>query len=195
LGWFVRQLEGSGVKGASYSSLRGYLDGSRSPSLEILEASAPILGVRTAWLVLGEGQPTEIQESVEKAGEDPDAIQTDDAVNLMDVVPELANLTDEARSLFVGVLARFADLLPEEDLESRADRAKLPQLLWDVVAYPSNKLLEGGPAGLLSIWQYSNHVIGVLHAILLLMPPVTAATETSRPKASRPARRRRKRKG
>lgn len=56
-GWLADALKDSGILGTSHSSLRGYADGSRSPSLEVVEVVSSILDVRPEWLAFGTGVP------------------------------------------------------------------------------------------------------------------------------------------
>lgn len=53
------ELEGTDVQGATYPAIKRYLDDEAVPSVRFLEAAARVLGVRPAWLVLGDGDMTE----------------------------------------------------------------------------------------------------------------------------------------
>lgn len=55
--WLGKQLSERyrELRGTAREALQGYFDGKTSPSIALLEATASILDVRTAWLATGEG--------------------------------------------------------------------------------------------------------------------------------------------
>ena len=64
-------LKGSKIKGTgSYSSVHAYVNGDVMPPLEFLLAAAEELRVRPSWLVLGEGEKTEQQQSAREQVEE-----------------------------------------------------------------------------------------------------------------------------
>jgi transcriptional regulator with XRE-family HTH domain len=67
------ELHAEGVRGSSYASVHGYLNGRANPPLEFLLASAEALGIDPRWLIEGVGQPTDTyaagDEAISDAGE------------------------------------------------------------------------------------------------------------------------------
>lgn len=67
------ELHQGGVRGSSYASVHGYLNGRARPPLEFLLAAAEALDVSPAWLVGASGQPTTThaagEEAISDAGE------------------------------------------------------------------------------------------------------------------------------
>ena len=55
----IGKLKNAGAKGASHPSVQKFLKGVTTPSLPFLEEYAGLCGVRLAWLVCGQGAPTE----------------------------------------------------------------------------------------------------------------------------------------
>lgn len=80
------------------------------------------------------------------------------------------------------MLAHIAGLLPPDALESQVDRAALAQPLWDLIIHPGRAWAQADPSDLLSSWQFTNYAVAMLHAIMLLLPPVSAATGKQRRK-------------
>lgn len=60
---FQQAVKSAGAPGSSYTSVRHYLDGATTPPVRFLEVAAEVLGVRPAWLALGEGGMTEEDEA------------------------------------------------------------------------------------------------------------------------------------
>lgn len=61
----ARRLRGSGARsGESYRAIMSYLSGSSYPALEWLLEAAELLGVRSGWLLTGEGYRTPEEELV-----------------------------------------------------------------------------------------------------------------------------------
>ncbi len=67
------ELRAESVRGSSYASVHGYLNGRANPPLEFLLASAEALAVSPRWLIDGVGQPTDTyaagDEAISDAGE------------------------------------------------------------------------------------------------------------------------------
>ncbi len=59
---FQQAMKGTGVKGITYPTVHAYVKGTSTPSVDFLKEAAKLLGVRPAWLTLGEGAPTELEE-------------------------------------------------------------------------------------------------------------------------------------
>jgi hypothetical protein len=59
--WLHDQLLARGMEGiSSYSTVHRYLTGAvENPPISFWEESAAVLGVRTGWIILGEGEPTD----------------------------------------------------------------------------------------------------------------------------------------
>ncbi|CAN5188110.1 hypothetical protein BH24GEM2_BH24GEM2_13810 [soil metagenome] len=66
---FHKWISEENVPGTSYPVIHRYLKGTAKPPVEFLEVAADLLGVRLAWLVLGEGKPTELEQWVAEHGE------------------------------------------------------------------------------------------------------------------------------
>ncbi len=64
---FQHEMHERGVPGSAYASVYAYVHGRTTPPLDFLEAAADVLGVRRAWLLAGEGAPTEAQGERDKA--------------------------------------------------------------------------------------------------------------------------------
>ena len=64
------ELHREGIRGSSYASVHGYLNGRAEPPLEFLLATAEALAVSPAWLIREEGQPTQADSTGAEATAD-----------------------------------------------------------------------------------------------------------------------------
>ena len=67
---FHKLISEQDVPGNSYPVIHRYLRGAAKPPLAFLEAAADLLGVRPAWLILGDGKPTEREQALDALGTD-----------------------------------------------------------------------------------------------------------------------------
>ena len=65
-GKLLLRLKDEKAVGRSRPSLQAYLRGERGPPVEYMEVVAKICGVRPAWLICGDGAPTEEAEARRK---------------------------------------------------------------------------------------------------------------------------------
>lgn len=77
------------VPGASTGAVYRYLKGETVPSVDFLLAAAGVLGVRPAWLLLGEGEPTKMEEWYAAAAESSVAAPEQPEANAFDQVREI----------------------------------------------------------------------------------------------------------
>lgn len=62
----ILRAGGPPLTGTHLSTIQGYVNGTAEPSRQFLVEAARVLGVREAWLILGEGAPTEEEEQAIK---------------------------------------------------------------------------------------------------------------------------------
>ncbi len=147
--------------------------GPRSEFLVALKRAFPDL--RIEWLLLGEGEPTELAqrlaapEGLEAAGGPAPAGEPAGgalARRVLERCPDLALLSSEASALFMGALTRYAvgeprmALAEEELLDLAEDLAWLlflPVTLWGFDRTPSYDGL-------------SDYAVAMLHALMQIMP-------------------------
>ena len=132
---FHRELEltckKKGVSGSSYTMVHNYLQGRREPSLGLLRESAKILGVREAWLVLGEGEPTVSEEALEYE-------RTTDAVyeQIYDWVPELLDGPRGHPEAFHDALGKWVLSAPGSNSIKTSKLGPMARGLYDLVYAP-----------------------------------------------------------
>lgn len=59
---FQEEISGAVDGGITYPTINSYLKDDTEPRRDFVEAAAKILGVRSAWLAFGDGEPTEDQQ-------------------------------------------------------------------------------------------------------------------------------------
>lgn len=161
-----RELHEAGVPGSSYANVYAYFKGRTTPSLEFLDAAARSLGVRAAWLAFGEEPQVEVPEGqrilLEKLSED--------------AAYQLAPLVEDKRAVieaFHGAMRRLCDSVGsphDEDTDGALtdeDVTRIAELLVKVVREPFQRLHHNLPLG---SRQVQDHYVGVLHALMLVMP-------------------------
>lgn len=157
----VSNYERTAVDGGS----RG---GPRSDFLAAMKRAFPEL--RLAWLVLGQGEPTELAERLrlrEGLEEGADEAASDSLIaRVLGNYPDLDLLSPEASAMFAGALTRYAmgepemNLTEEHVIELAGDLRwllLLPIAGWGFVHEPGYE-------------RFSGYGVAMLHALMLAMP-------------------------
>ena len=155
---FHREMEEREVRGSSYAMIHRYLAGDDIPPLELLEAAADHLGVPAAWLICGEGSPTELREGARDLLEHLS----------LDAAYELAPLAHDKRAVidaFHAAILRLYEALETEPDPEQVTR--MADLLVRLVRKPYLKLRHNLPLG---PWQVQDHYVAMLSAVTLIMP-------------------------
>jgi hypothetical protein len=174
--WLASELKKSGVRGASYGSLYGYIKRGRSPSPDLLGAIADVLGLRRSWLILGEGprsgQTTSVPTSTLVGGAQVGAWaellgQLDPMTRAAyTAIPELEGLSPAVTSMFVEALGRYAG--SGRGFRQTPDRLQaLAKELWSLVRYPLGKRgfrksIEGRAE--------TDYLVTMIQALMLALP-------------------------
>lgn len=155
------------------SSARG---GPRSEFILAFKRAFPEL--RLDWLVLGEGEPTELAQRLAAPGglegeaEGQDTGDGGDgpsgfATRILDGYPDLELLAPEASALFMGALTRYAMGEPRMEL----DEAHLLELAGDLRWLLLLPLQLWGFRRSPRYDELSDYAVAQLHALMQLMPP------------------------
>ena len=75
---FQREVSERVPGGITYPTINSYLKDGTEPRRDFVEAAAEILGVRSAWLAFGEGQPTAEGEVLARGHDRPAGLLTED---------------------------------------------------------------------------------------------------------------------
>lgn len=135
-GWsyrhFQKQVKGedAGVRGANYASVHDYMEKGVTPSLSFLRVAARVLGVRVAWLALGDGPRTEI-EALAGTGEGEENRLTE---LVLGRVPHLYVHRPAVRAAYIETLRRIMQTHPNGggDLAD-ADIEKMASQIWVMI--------------------------------------------------------------
>lgn len=151
--------------------------GPRTEFVVALKRAFPYL--RLEWLLLGEGPPTRLaarlaspegieaaardgERAAPAAGEEPSL-----AARVLDRYPDLELLAPEASALFMGALTRYAMGEPEMAI----DEARLLELAGDLRWLLLLPLGFWGFRHAPSYDAFSDYAVGLVHSLMLLMPP------------------------
>ena len=135
--------------------------GPRAEFLLALKSAFP--EIRLDWLLLGQGEPTELAQRL--AAPDVDATPTF-AERILDRYPDLELLAPEASALFMGALTRYAMGEPQMEL----DEAHLLDLAGDLRWLLLLPLQLWGFRHDPSYEELSDYAVALLHALTRLMP-------------------------
>lgn len=141
------------LRGASYSQFHRYLQGNQVPSLPLLREIAELAGVRPAWLVFGDGEPTASEEGVRRGGAAPDEFVSQPHGAIDEFIVRYssdafgwANEIDRTvgKALLMAVLGRVLGSCPDSDNATAEEIAKVAYLVRKIARYPAMLLLNGG---------------------------------------------------
>lgn len=128
------RLADTDVDGYSYPSINEYLKGEVSPRLAFVEHAAAVLGVRPAWLVTGDGEPTDAEEAASRYGAD----SQDPATRLLQAIrhryggfgEDHLGISRSQQRLFLQLLVRYVQAAP--DGNSLLDFEQPPEELLEI---------------------------------------------------------------
>lgn len=145
--------------------------GPRAEFLAALKRAFPQM--RLEWLILGEGQPTEIAEELaspegletraEGSPRDPGATF---AARVLATYPDLELLSPEASALFMAALTRLATGEPDMALDEGHLLELAGDLRWVLLAPLGMWGFRHSPA----YHDFSDYAVAMLHALMELMP-------------------------
>jgi len=164
--WLHDQLLARGMEGiSSYSTVHRYLTGAvDNPPISFWEESAAVLGVRTGWIILGEGEPTDEGEQRRmrlRSKERDDAI--DDAI-----ASEFPYLSD-LRGLGRSAVRHLRD--GETRYDAAALRVQVGEELGRALIQPLQVSRRAAHIrGRLSDRQIHDYTVLVVQAILATLP-------------------------
>lgn len=144
--------------------------GPRTEFLSALKRAFPEL--RLEWLVLGEGAPTTVAadlaapDGLEAKAEGARGAQTPFAARVLERYPDLELLAPEASALFMAALTRLAMGEPEMALDEAHLLELAGDLRWFLLAPVDAWGFEHDPA----YRVFSDYAVGLLHALMQLMP-------------------------
>lgn len=141
--------------------------GPRAGYLAALKRAFPDL--RIPWLLLGEGQPTELGQRVGTAADLEGAAAGGEgtlAARILARFPDLELLPPEGSALFTGALTRYATGVPEMDLDEERVLELAADLRW-LLLLPFSLWGYRSPPDYERFAAYS---VALLHALTLAMP-------------------------
>jgi transcriptional regulator with XRE-family HTH domain len=106
------ELHEEGVRGSSYASVHGYLNGRADPPLEFLLSTADALDVSPAWLIQASGQPTSTHAAGGEATADAGEAAAWTAVQELGQEADWAELRQQVKQAFQEEFIFFGDLPP-----------------------------------------------------------------------------------
>lgn len=106
------ELHADKIRGSSYASVHGYLNGRADPPLEFLLATAEALDVNPAWLVQAIGQPTRADAAGSEATADAGEAAAWMAVQELGHEADWAELRQRVKQALQEEFIFFADLPP-----------------------------------------------------------------------------------
>ena len=185
---FQRRMDGRGVRGSSYASVHGYLNGESAPSVDFLREAAEVLGVRDAWLVLGRGEPTAregARPGPDRRGDPGPAARL--RARILERHPMLSTLRKGDRDLFFEVLTRYALTAPdvEGSGEGEAEILGLAGDLAFLLELPAGSGAWGFRAPEEDRERFHHFAVAMLHALSLLMEGRGEGSPAERARTSR----------
>ena len=205
------ELHADGVRGSSYASVHGYLNGRADPPLEFLLATADALNVSPAWLVQGSGQPTRTQAASGEATADAGEAAAWTAVQELGQDADWTELRQKVKRALQEEFIFFNDLPPlataavwrtwerlAADLIHREEwiRGSGGGLLQEESDSSNKGLLVARDIGLclmapfsvldvqpaeLRRWQVESYVVGICSALCSLVPDPNATEPAFQP--------------
>ena len=201
------ELHADKIRGSSYASVHGYLNGRADPPLEFLLATAEALDVNPAWLVQAVGQPTLTHAAGGEATADAGEAAAWTAVQELGQEADWAELRQRVKQALQEEFIFFADLPPLAAAavwrtweRLTADEAHREE--WIRGAHASGRdstdrslavardiglclmapfsVLDVRPADLRR-WQIESYVLGVCSALASLVPDPNATEPTFQP--------------
>lgn len=190
------QLHADRVRGSSYASVHGYLNGRADPPLEFLLATAEALDVNPAWLIQAIGQPTRAHAAGDEATADAGEAAAWTAVQELGQEADWAELRQQVKQALQEEFIFFGDLPPlaaaavwrtwerlaadevhrEEWIRGRhesggdtTDRSLAVARDIGLCLMAPLSVLDVRPADLRR-WQIESYVLGVCSALTSLVP-------------------------
>jgi transcriptional regulator with XRE-family HTH domain len=185
---FQRDMAARGVKGSTYPTVHAYVHDESKPSVDFLITAAELLGVRPAWLILGDGEPTEIEAVATRgqgqAQERPD-FETGTIMGRVDaLIRELFPLYDSlpvhVRSTIWHTIAVVATVLPPHDPNENPDEPEAPavvragRVVGLCMAFPPRLL----PDLALNKEQLGHYALAVCQSLMFAATPWTLSAPT-----------------
>ena len=202
------ELHEEGVRGSSYASIHGYVNGRAVPPLEFLLATAEALQVNAAWLVQGSGQPTRTNAAGEEAAGDAGEAAAWTAVQELAQEADWAELRQRVKHALQEEFIFFADLPPlaaaavwrtwerlaadaahrEEWIRGRGSSDASRTVEQSLGVAKDIGLCLMAPLSVLEVrpselrrWQIESYVLGVCSALASLVPDPNATEPSFRP--------------
>jgi transcriptional regulator with XRE-family HTH domain len=202
------ELHAEKVRGSSYASVHGYMNGRADPPLEFLLAAAEALDVNPAWLVQAVGQPTRTHAAGDEATADSGEAAAWMAVQELGQEADWAELRQRVKQALQEEFIFFADLPPLAAAAvwrtwERLAADEAHQAEWIRGSHRSERndsterslavardiglclmapfsVLDVRPADLRR-WQIESYVLGVCSALASLVPDPNATEPTFQP--------------
>jgi transcriptional regulator with XRE-family HTH domain len=201
------ELHAEKVRGSSYASVHGYLNGRAEPPLEFLLAAAGALDVSPSWLVQAVGQPTQTDAAGDEATVEAGEAAAWTAVQELGQEADWAELRNKVKQALQEEFIFFNDLPPlaaaavwrtwERLTADEAHREEWIRGSHTSTANASDRslavardiglclmapfsVLDVRPADLRR-WQIESYVLGVCSALASLVPDPNATEPAFRP--------------
>ena len=164
------ELKAAKVRGASYANVHAYVGGRREPSVGFLRAAAGALQVRESWLISDDGMPTQVEEklrsNVTGIGESELLERRKLAVLFERDFPEYKGLPAVVAEAVKETFRRYVAGLPDAEAPVRT----LSELFADIRRLLLLPFWNWGFRHQLSDAEFTNYAIGILNALMLILP-------------------------
>ena len=177
---FHKRIAERDVSGSSYPVIHRYLKGEVMPPLDFLEAAAEVLRVRPAWLILGEGEPTEFETAVsEQQKKSPeDAAIERMLLQIAHLFPEFSRIQPWAHRVFWQTIIRLVKHRTAHNPDGVSNVRIAERSAVFVAGEIANPIREIEP-GNITDDQLSDYVASICQALMRLIPSgATARVET-----------------
>lgn len=164
------ELKAAKVRGASYANVHAYVGGRREPSVGFLRAAAGALQVRESWLISDDGMPTQVEEklrsNVTGISESELLKRRKLAVLFEREFPEYKTFPAVVMEAVKETLRRYVAGLPEGEAPVRT----LSEFFADLRRLLLLPFWNWGFRHHLSDAEFTNYAIGILNALMLILP-------------------------
>lgn len=189
--WLQRTLADQKVRGSSYRSVYNYLQGQTPPPVGFLRATADALKVRAAWLITGDGAPTEAAVRIETLIEPWEEMGTATGKRLQKArelllksIPRFEGLPRVVRAAFEDALVRYVEGGQTGNVTDQ-QLAKFAARLWELLRRPFRvrgfrRDLDPEKQSQYRNPAFTDYAVAMLHALTLAMQHPGSHTTTQK---------------